>query len=83
MNGGWCRIAIYNASTGIAVSPTAHIEEASSGAFAGTGTVSTFINTASGSITIDVRTVFVNGSVGISDPTNGGTFATLTIQTVD
>jgi hypothetical protein len=83
MTGSWCRFAIYNASTGIAVSPSAHLEEASSGAFAGTGTVSTFINTTSGSITIDVRYLNTSSSVGISDTNNGGNYASITIQTVD
>lgn len=80
----WCRFAIYNASTNSAISPTAHLEGAASGSFAGTGTVSTFINTASGSISIDVRYVAIVGvNTTINDVNNGTNFTTITIQSVD
>ena len=83
-NLGWARFAIYNASTGQLLSTTAHLEGASSGAYAGSGTTTTFINTSSGSITIDVRYVGSNGTnTSLGDTGNGTNFPSLTIQSVD
>lgn len=80
----WGRFAIYNATTNTAISPTAHLEGANSGAFAGSGTVSTFINTTSGSISIDVRYVAPGGvNTLINDVNNGTNFTSITIQSVD
>lgn len=80
----WGRFAIYNATTNTAISPTAHLEGANSLAFAGSGTVSTFINTTSGSISIDVRYVAPGGvNTLINDVNNGTNFTSITIQSVD
>ena len=80
----WGRFAIYNATTNAAISPTAHLEGAASGAYAGSGTVSTFINTTSGSISIDVRYVAPSGAnTLINDVNNGTNFTSITIQSVD
>jgi hypothetical protein len=81
--GIWGRFAVYNSSTGSAVSPTAHLE-GGSGSYSGSGTVTTFINTSSGSINIDVRYVAPNGtSVTLGDTNNGTIYPSITIQTVD
>jgi hypothetical protein len=82
-SGGWCRFAVYNAGTNAAISPTAHFEGSGSASIAGSGTVSTFINTASGSISIDVRYLAPGTSIVVSDGNNGSNYASLTIQTVD
>ena len=79
----YCRFAVYNNSSDLRISPTAHLEAVSAtNAFAGSGTVTTFIDTNSGSISIDVRYV-AGTSVAINDANNGQSFATITIQTVD
>lgn len=80
MNGGWLRAAIFNSSTNAQLSQTAHIEGGSS-YFTGSGTVTTFIETNSVGVVIDVRLVAGGGSVG--DPNNGTNFPSITIQTVD
>jgi len=76
-DGGWCRFAIYNASTGAALSQTAHME---GGAASGSGTVSYFVDATGGSVNIDVR--LKAGGCSLNDPNNGGTFATITIQSI-
>lgn len=84
----WARFAVYNAVTNTAISPTAHLEGAESGPYWGSGTVTTFVNTTPGSISIDVRYVTgtgnpFNNSVLINDTGNGTNYASITIQTVD
>jgi len=76
-DGGWCRFAIYNASTGTALSQTAHME---GGAASGSGTISYFVDATAGSVNIDVR--LKAGGCSLNDPNNGGTFATITIQSI-
>jgi hypothetical protein len=77
-NGGWCRFGIYDNSTGTILSETAHLESSS---FTGTGIITHFINTSSGSRVIDIR--MKAGGCTLNDPNNGGTYATLTILSVD
>lgn len=80
----WGRFAIYNASSNAAISSTAHFEGATSGAYAGSGSTTTFVNTSSGSITIDVRYVApANIYTTLGDTGNGTNFPTITIQSVD
>jgi hypothetical protein len=76
-DGGWCRFGIYNASTGAILSQTAHME---GGAASGSGTISHFIDATGGSVSIDVR--LKAGGCSLNDPNNGGTFATITIQSI-
>lgn len=80
----WARFAIYNATTGIAISATAHLEGAANGAYSGSGTTTTFVDTTNGSIIIDVRYVAPAGTnAGTGDTGNGTNFPSLTIQAVD
>ncbi len=82
-NVGWSRFAVFNASNSAQLSQTAHIE-GGSGLFAGTGTISCFINTSSGEINIEVRFVApLNSNSLFGDANNGKNYPTLTIQTVD
>jgi hypothetical protein len=76
-DGSWCRFGIYNSSTGTIISPTAHME---GGAASGSGSATHFIDTSSGSISIDVR--LKAGGCSINDVNNGGTYATITIQSI-
>ncbi len=76
-DGGWCRFGIYNASTGAILSQTAHME---GGAASGSGTISYFVDATAGSVNIDVR--LKAGGCSLNDPNNGGTFATITIQSI-
>ena len=76
-DGSWCRFGIYNSSTGTIISPTAHME---GGAASGSGSATHFIDTSSGSISIDVR--LKAGSCSINDVNNGGAYATITIQSI-
>jgi hypothetical protein len=76
-DGSWCRFGIYNSSTGTIISPTAHME---GGAASGSGSATHFIDTSSGSINIDVR--LKAGGCSINDVNNGGTYATITIQSI-
>ncbi len=76
-DGSWCRFGIYNSSTGTIISPTAHME---GGAASGSGFATHFIDTSSGSISIDVR--LKAGGCSINDVNNGGTYATITIQSI-
>lgn len=77
--GVWCRFGIYDNSTGQILSETAHLEDGTS--YSGTGIITYFINTSSGSKVIDIR--LVAGACGLNDLANGGAVATLTIQAVD
>jgi hypothetical protein len=76
-DGGWCRFGIYNSTSGTILSPTAHME---GGAASGSGSVTYFIDTTGGSINIDVR--LKAGSCSLNDANNGGTFASITIQSI-
>lgn len=76
-DGGWCRFGIYNSTSGTILSPTAHME---GGAASGSGSVTYFIDTTGGSINIDVR--LKAGSCSLNDTNNGGTFASITIQSI-
>jgi len=76
-DGGWCRFGIYNSTSGTILSPTAHME---GGAASGSGSVAYFIDTTGGSINIDVR--LKAGSCSLNDANNGGTFASITIQSI-
>jgi hypothetical protein len=50
------------------------------GAASGSGSVTYFIDTTGGSINIDVR--LKAGSCSLNDANNGGTFASITIQSI-
>jgi hypothetical protein len=76
-DGSWCRFGIYNSSSGTIISPTAHME---GGAASGSGSATHFIDTSSGTISIDVR--LKAGGCSINDVNNGGTYATITIQSI-
>jgi len=81
--GNWCRFALYNASNGVALSTTAHLENGNT-AYNGLGTTTTFVDTRSGSINIDVRYVTPVGYItGVGDVNNGTNFPSVTIQAVD
>ena len=82
-NGGWRRFKIYNTNTNAELSQTAHIEPGNNTLFQGSGTVSTFIDTNSGAVTIDARNFAGDGNIKLNDPGNGTNFVTITIQTVD
>ena len=83
MAGTWARFAVYNASTGVQISPTAHLEN-STGTISGSGIASAFINTNTGALILDVRYVAPgNTNTVLGDTSNGGNYPTITIQTVD
>lgn len=88
-NAGWAnlnyaRFVIYNAGTGAPISLAAHLEGTANGAYTGSGTTTTFVNTSAGTITIDVRYVALIGTnTTLGDTGNGGSFPSLTIQSVD
>jgi hypothetical protein len=88
-NAGWAnlnyaRFVIYNAGTGAPISLAAHLEGAANGAYTGSGTTTTFVNTSAGSITIDVRYVaFIGSNTTLGDTGNGGSFPSIAIQSVD
>jgi hypothetical protein len=50
------------------------------GAASGSGTISYFVDATAGSVNIDVR--LKAGGCSLNDPNNGGTFATITIQSI-
>ena len=82
MSGNWCRFAIYK-SDGTAISTTAHLENGTTLYNAG-GTTTTFVNTNSGSVSIDVRYVTPNNAItALGDTGNGTNFPSITIQSVD
>jgi hypothetical protein len=83
MAGGWARFAIYNSGT-IASIP-AHLEAVSGGsAINSSGATTTFINTSSGSTTIDVRYLAPSGAtVSVGDSGNGTSYPYIVIQAVD
>jgi hypothetical protein len=83
MAGGWARFAIYNSGT-IASIP-AHLEAVNgSSAINSSGATTTFINTSSGSTTIDVRYLAPSGStVSLGDSGNGTSYPYIVIQAVD
>lgn len=85
MAGSFCRFAIYNSTTNAQISQVAHLESATSaGAISGSGFTSTFVNTSSASVVIDVRYLRPNGqNTTLNDLANGQAFATITIQAVD
>lgn len=83
MGGGWARFAIYN--NGTIASIPAHLEAVSGGsAINSSGATTTFINTSSGSTTIDVRYLAPSGStVSVGDSGNGTSYPYIVIQAVD
>ena len=82
-NVGWARFAVFNASGGGQLSQAAHFE-GGSGNFVGSGVATTFINTSTGTINIDVRFVApVNANAILGDTNNGGNYPSIAIQTVD
>ncbi len=85
MAGSFCRFAIYNSTTNAQISQVAHLESATTGgAISGSGFTSTFVNTSSASVVIDVRYLQPNGqNTTLNDLGNGQAFATITIQAVD
>ena len=50
------------------------------GGASGSGTISYFVDATAGSVNIDVR--LKAGGCSLNDPNNGGTFATITIQSI-
>ena len=82
MGGNFCRFAIYR-SDGVALSTSAHLENGNT-AYNGGGTTTTFVNTTSGSVNIDVRYVSPNTYItGLGDSVNGTNYPSITIQSVD
>lgn len=81
---GFCRFAIYdvsNPSNPVRVSTAAHLEGANSGSFAGSGTVTTFIDASTSTRLIDVR--LIGGGCTMGDANNGTSYPFISIQTVD
>lgn len=81
---GFCRFAIFDVSSPsnpIRISISAHLEGANSSTFAGSGTVTAFINASSNTRLIDVR--LVGGGCAFGDTGNGTSYPFITIQTVD
>lgn len=85
MPGAWARFAIYNAGTSTAISTPAHLEAVTNtGAYAGSGATTTFVDTTSGSIQIDVRYVVpANTTTYLGDIGSGTSFSFIVIQAVD
>ncbi len=83
MGGGWARFAIYN--NGTIASIPAHLEAVNgNSAINSSGATTTFINTSSGSTTIDVRYLAPSGStVSVGDSGNGTSYPYIVIQAVD
>ena len=83
MGGGWARFAIYN--NGTIASIPAHLEAVSgNSAINSSGATTTFINTSSGSTTIDVRYLAPSGStVSVGDSASGTSYPYIVIQAVD
>jgi hypothetical protein len=83
MAGGWARFAVYN--NGAIASIPAHLEAVNgTSSINSSGATTTFINTSSGSTTIDVRYLAPSGStVSIGDSGNGTSYPYIVIQAVD
>jgi hypothetical protein len=85
MVGGWARFVIYNAGNSTAISTSAHLEAVTNnGGYAGSGSTTTFVDTTSGSIQIDVRyTNPANFTTNLGDSGSGTSYPFIVIQTVD
>lgn len=82
MAGNFCRFAIYR-TDGVALSTSAHLENGGT-PYNGSGITSTFVNTTSGIVYIDVRYISpTNNITGLGDNANGTNYPSITIQSVD